>query len=70
MEDAPDLECSPGMVRVRTECCGICGSSIARFLKAEVPFLPNTLGHEFSARIDNVGQGAENFKKVTLFRYR
>jgi len=66
MDEAPLPECGPGMVRVRTECCGICGSDIARGLKAEVPFLPSTLGHEFCARVDEVGEGVENFSKGEL----
>lgn len=66
MDEAPLPECGPGMVRVRTEACGICGSDIARGLKAEVPFLPNTIGHEFCARVDEIGEGVEGFKKGDL----
>ncbi len=47
-------------VLVRTEFCGLCGSDRPRLLFGEVPFFPNTLGHEFSARVAAVGKNVRS----------
>lgn len=47
-------------VLVRTEYCGLCGSDRPRLLFGEVPFFPNTLGHEFSARVAAVGKNVKS----------
>lgn len=46
-----------GEVRVRVACTGICGSDIPRVLEGRVHGFPLVPGHEFSGRIDLVGEG-------------
>lgn len=49
-------------VLLKTEAWGVCGSDIARVLKADVPFLPSTLGHELSATVEAIGKNVQNVK--------
>ena len=42
---------------MKTEYVGICGSDIPRIINGDVPFLPTTLGHEFSGTVVEVGDG-------------
>lgn len=56
----------PGQVKVKTEYCGLCGSDKARLIDAEVPFLPNTIGHEFCARVVEIGEGVTRVKTGEL----
>lgn len=59
-DEIPEPQIAPGMVKVKTEYCGLCGSDKARLLDASVPFMPNTIGHEFCARVVEIGEGVEN----------
>ncbi|WP_424810964.1 zinc-dependent alcohol dehydrogenase [Roseococcus sp. YIM B11640] len=52
----------PGEVQVQVEACGICGSDVHAYEWTDgyqhiVPYLPLTMGHEFSGRIVAVGPG-------------
>ena len=62
VDDIPMPEPGPGEVLVRTEYCGVCGSDIARGVDGNVPFTPNTIGHEFSASVAKLGEGVTEFK--------
>lgn len=63
VDDIPMPAPGPGEVLVRTEYCGVCGSDISRGVNATVPFLPNTLGHEFSATVVEIGEGVSSVSK-------
>lgn len=66
LDDIKEESCGPGQVRVKTEYCGLCGSDRPRLLNGEVPFFPNTLGHEFSATIIETGEGVKDLKTDDL----
>ena len=66
VEDIDTPVCGKGEVLIRTECCGLCGSDRLRVLEGNVPFFPNTLGHEFSATVIEVGEGVESVKPGDL----
>jgi (R,R)-butanediol dehydrogenase / meso-butanediol dehydrogenase / diacetyl reductase len=64
------LPLGPGMVEVEVAFCGVCGSDVAEYahgpfairprphpLSGQAP--PLTLGHEFSGRVVDVGEGVE-----------
>lgn len=59
-DEIPEPQIAPGMVKVKTEYCGLCGSDKARLIEGSVPFFPNTIGHEFCARVVEVGEGVHN----------
>ena len=70
VKDVDDVTPGPGQVLVETLACGICGSDL-HFLKRgdmavgeeQSPFDPKRdliLGHEFSARVIELGAGVEN----------
>ncbi|WP_026782928.1 zinc-binding dehydrogenase [Pleomorphomonas koreensis] len=48
-----------GEVRIRVARCGVCGSDIPRIVKTGAHFYPIVVGHEFSGRIDAVGEGVD-----------
>lgn len=52
-----------GEALIRTAYVGMCGSDMPRVLKGEVPFFPSTIGHEFSAVVEEVGEGVTSLKK-------
>ena len=53
----------PDEVLIKTAYVGICGSDIPRIIKGEgLPFLPSTLGHEFSAVVIQVGTDVQGLK--------
>jgi L-iditol 2-dehydrogenase len=66
IEDINNPACEPGKVKVKTEYCGLCGSDRPRLLLGEVPFFPNTLGHEFSATVIETGEGVKSVKTGDL----
>lgn len=59
-------ECGDDEVLLRTEFCGLCGSDRPRLLYGEVPFYPNTLGHEFSGRIVKTGKNVRSVQPGDL----
>lgn len=52
-----------GEALIRTAYVGMCGSDMPRVIKGEVPFFPSTIGHEFSAVVEEVGEGVTSLKK-------
>lgn len=67
------LPLGPGMVEVEVAFCGVCGSDVAEYahgpfairarphpLSGQAP--PLTLGHEFSGRVVDVGEGVERVR--------
>jgi len=59
VEEIPTPTPKPGEVRVKVECCGVCGSDIPRIIKNAAHFYPVVVGHEFSGEIDAVGDGVD-----------
>lgn len=74
IEDIPNPDPGPGAVRVKVDVCGICGSDLHEY--REGPFLipsrphpltgregaPVVLGHEFTAKVDVLGEGVKGFQ--------
>jgi L-iditol 2-dehydrogenase len=65
-DEIEEPRCGPGEIKVKTEFCGLCGSDRPRLINGEVPFFPNTLGHEFSATVVEVGDGVSGLKPGDL----
>ncbi|UFJ39628.1 2,3-butanediol dehydrogenase [Brevibacillus humidisoli] len=71
VEEVPEPQIQPGMVKIRVAWCGICGTDLHEYLAGPI-FLPNephpltneivplVLGHEFSGEVIEVGQGVTN----------
>jgi len=64
--DLPVPKCGPGQVLARTLFCGVCGSDPPRVLDDDVEVFPVALGHEFSAVIEEVGEGVDSVKPGDL----
>lgn len=56
----------PGEVLMRIAYCGVCGSDLARMFLSGPHKLPLICGHEFSAYIEELGEGVEGFAKGDL----
>ena len=65
IEDVPRKSLSPGMVRIKIKCCGVCGSDLHMTLHAKLslPHYPVVLGHESSGIVDEISEGTTKFKK-------
>ncbi|GAB4329594.1 MAG: alcohol dehydrogenase catalytic domain-containing protein [Promethearchaeota archaeon] len=63
LEEVPAPEPSAGQVVIRVAYCGICGSDLHAF-QGKHPFidLPATPGHEFSGRVEALGDGVESLE--------
>ena len=57
IDEIDDPQCGPKLVKLKIECCGLCGSDRPRVLDGDVPFYPNTLGHEIAAKVVQIGEG-------------
>ncbi len=58
VDDIPKPACSPGQVLVKVAYAGICGSDLHIYRKEMfVKYLQETMGHEFSGTIEEVGAG-------------
>ncbi|MFC9789132.1 zinc-binding dehydrogenase [Rhodococcus sp. NPDC127528] len=67
LDEIPEPEIRPGMVKIRIACTGICGSDLALYETAPVPLDwphpligehgPHVLGHEFSGYVTEIGSG-------------
>lgn len=65
----------PGWVKIEVKWCGICGSDLHEYLAGPIfipvdaphpltgGIAPITLGHEFSGKIVEVGEGVKNYKE-------
>ena len=62
LERLPRPVPGPGLVLLRVECVGICGSDVHYYLEggigSQVIADPLILGHEFTARVETPGPGA------------
>lgn len=76
IDEIPIPEVKPGYVRIKPEFCGICGSDLHEYEDGPhiIPSpgtkhsltgegVPIVLGHEFSAVIDEVGEGVTRLRK-------
>ena len=61
LRDVPEPEPGPGQVRIAVAAAGVCGTDI-HILRDEFPSRPPViLGHEFSGRVDRLGDGVAEF---------
>ncbi|QYY42158.1 2,3-butanediol dehydrogenase [Aneurinibacillus thermoaerophilus] len=74
VEEIPEQQVKPGMVKIRVEWCGICGTDLHEYLAGPI-FLPSkephpltnekvplVLGHEFAGEIVEIGESVTKFK--------
>lgn len=76
-EDVPEPSAGPGQVKARITLAGICGSDLKKYLadphSIPISMKPLIVGHEFSGRVVEVGEGVTGFKvgdRVTGEGYR
>lgn len=62
VEDVPIPEIKEGEVLLKVSACGVCGSDIPRVNKFGAHIAPLTIGHEFSARIEQLGKNVSGWK--------
>ena len=60
--DVPRPQPGPGEVRLRIDACGICGSDLHVVHGDFMPADGHVLGHEFTGRVDAVGEGVEGIE--------
>jgi L-iditol 2-dehydrogenase len=65
-EDLPIPARGPGEVLVKTLFCGVCGSDPPRVLEGDNRVFPAALGHEFSAKVVEAGDGVDSVKPGDL----
>lgn len=61
-EEVPKPKPGSGEVLMKIAACGVCGSDLARMYKKGPHKLPLITGHEFSAYIEELGEGVEGFE--------
>lgn len=62
VENIADPVCSPGKVLVKIAYAGICGSDMHNYRKGMfMTYAPETVGHEFSGTVIEVGEGVKGF---------
>jgi len=66
VESLPKPECEPGKVLIRTLYCGVCGSDVPRLFGGDVARSPEAIGHEFSAIVEEIGEGVTTLKRGDL----
>ncbi|MCX7012457.1 MAG: zinc-binding dehydrogenase [Candidatus Sumerlaeota bacterium] len=57
--DWPTPQPGPGQVRIRTLACGVCATDLEMIAGATRIGFPAILGHEWSGRVDAVGEGVD-----------
>lgn len=62
LEDIEKPTAGPGEVVLKIAACGVCGSDLDRMFKKGPHRLPLVTGHEFSAYIDEIGEGVEGLE--------
>ncbi|MBO6638783.1 MAG: galactitol-1-phosphate 5-dehydrogenase [Roseitalea sp.] len=62
VEDRPKPIAGPGEVLLRVASVGVCGSDLPRMLIKGAHTMPLITGHEFSAHIEALGDGAEGWE--------
>jgi L-iditol 2-dehydrogenase len=61
-ERTPLPVCQPGELRVKVEACAVCGSDFKTFNNGNPRMKPPiVMGHEFTGRIDTIGEGVRGF---------
>jgi (R,R)-butanediol dehydrogenase / meso-butanediol dehydrogenase / diacetyl reductase len=63
-EDVSEVAPGPGEVKIRVSYAGICGSDLKEYayFSGMITKLPQTIGHEYSGTISELGSGVTNFK--------
>ncbi len=61
LEEVPTPQIGPGELLVRVEACGICGSDVMEWYRADK--VPLVLGHEIGGEVVKVGEGVERYKE-------
>ena len=61
LEDVPKPVAGPGEVLLKVDAVGVCGSDLPRMLSKGAHKMPIICGHEFSGRIEALGEGVEGF---------
>jgi len=63
LEDVPVSEPGPGQIRIKIDYCGVCRTDL-HIVEGELPpvKLPVIVGHQVVGRVDEVGEGATEFK--------
>ncbi|WP_182353306.1 galactitol-1-phosphate 5-dehydrogenase [Flaviflexus huanghaiensis] len=61
LEEIEKPTARPGEVVMKVAACGVCGSDLDRMYKKGPHRLPLVTGHEFSAYIDEIGEGVDGF---------
>ena len=59
--DVPQIK-SDSQVKIKIECCGVCGSDIARVMLKGTYSFPTTIGHEFAGVVVEAGAAVDNVK--------
>ncbi|MDX1958129.1 MAG: zinc-binding dehydrogenase [Leptospiraceae bacterium] len=65
IEEVPEKKVKPGEIKVKIECCGVCGSDLHITVHKQVSLknYPRILGHEASGIVSEIGEGVENIQK-------
>lgn len=66
LEDVPKPVAGPGEVLLKVDAVGVCGSDLPRMLSKGAHRMPIICGHEFSGRIEALGEGVEDFTQGEL----
>lgn len=66
LEDVPKPVAGPGEVLLKVDAVGVCGSDLPRMLIKGAHKMPIICGHEFSGRIEALGEGVEDFERGDL----
>lgn len=62
VENIDNPVCAPGMVLVKIEYAGICGSDMHNYRKGMfMTYAPEIIGHEFAGTIIQIGKGVQGF---------
>lgn len=66
IEEVPKPVAGPGEALLKVAACGVCGSDLARMFLKGPHKLPLICGHEFSAWVEEVGEGVTSVKPGDL----
>ncbi len=63
LQDIPEPECRPGMVKVKIKYCGICGTDLHIYHDTFTYYPPVIMGHEMSGTVIETGEGITDIQK-------
>ena len=64
VEEAPEPEVGPGVIRVAVQAAGVCGTDLhAAHGRLPVPTLPVIMGHEGAGLVEALGEGVSDFRE-------